>query len=575
MQKHMIDSLIGKQLGNYRIERLLGRGGMASVYYGIDINLQRPAAIKVTDERYRGDTGYAERFLREARAMASWRHRNIPQVYGAGAEGGFFYYAMEYIQGMDLEQLISIYRRRNELVPPADVIRIAEAVAAALDYSHEKGTVHRDVKPSNILVARNGRIFLTDFGLLMEAGKETRGEVFGSPHYMSPEQARSSAGALPQSDLYSLGVVLYELFAGRTPFDDPSPATLALKHITTDPPAPRLFNPDLSQTVEGVLLNALRKNPGERYQAGSDLVRVLKLALNSGPARPVSLVEDTPTVTNPFLQQDGSGPPKQTVSKIRIKQVVNAGEKAPLPTSLIPDRNPEEGSRPGNIGTAALPVRKYGCVGLLLAGLLMLISGVALASRYIRTNQSTSGGAYSAAPSRTPLVFLTYTPTPSPTPTTTLTPAPTDTPTATLTSTQPPPTPTATQTVTFTQQAAQAPNYELLLAKRKDDSIFVVNEGSVDVLLVYLQLGKEDGRIFGDEWEVRYLHPGECVAAWKEEGNPQAPKNLKCELVGERIERSGIDKFWTNDFEILYRGTVVGECEDDDTVCEIKFQPSP
>lgn len=594
MQKLMYGSLVGRQLGNYRIERLLGRGGMASVYYGVDIHLQRPAAIKVTDDRYRGDPDYAERFLREARAMASWRHPNIPQVYGAEAEGGFAFYAMEYIWGMDLEQLIEIYRRRNELIPPADVLRIAEAVGAALDYSHRKGAIHRDVKPSNILVARNGRIFLTDFGLLMEAGKETRGEVFGSPHYMAPEQARSSAGAVPQSDLYSLGVVLYELLAGRPPFDDPSPASLALKHITQEPPPPRLFNPGLSTAVEAVLLNALQKDPLERFQTGADLTQALKSALNNEISSPVLIQEDTPTVTNPFLQQEAAVGPQQTISKLQLKHVVNAENAEPPPTLMSIERDGGIETLLKVPGMVGLPLRKLGCALLVLAGLLVLISGGALASRYIFSSQGLPTEIAAGIPSETPLRFATYTPTltPEPSPTPSPTPLPTNTPTTTPTATEPAPTSTLTATAAATSTATEtaepaatftatqlpvvlAEEYELLLAKRKDDSLFVINQGSADIPLEHLQLGNSRGRVSGDEWEVRYLHPDGCVAIWKEEGKPQPPKKVRCEPVGERIERSGSEKFWTDDFEVLYKDSVVGKCKKKDQTCEIRFTPPP
>jgi serine/threonine protein kinase len=183
---------------------------MASVYYGIDIQLQRPAAIKVIDDRFRGNSAYTERFVREARAMASWRHPNIPQIYQAGVDHGFYFYAMEHIHGMDLDELSRRYASQDELLPYEDVLRIGRAVADALDYAHQKRAVHRDVKPSNILIAEDGRILLTDFGLVLQADKGTRGEVFGSPHYIAPEQAHSSAGAVSQSDLYALGVILYE-----------------------------------------------------------------------------------------------------------------------------------------------------------------------------------------------------------------------------------------------------------------------------------------------------------------------------------------------------------------------------
>jgi serine/threonine protein kinase len=205
------DPLIGRQLANFRVERLLGQGGMAQVYFGHDVKLQRPVAIKVIDARFRGSVSYAERFVREARTIALWRHENILQVYYADEEDGLYYYAMEYIDGPDLAQLLADYTSAGELMPHEDVLRIGHAVAGALDYAHSQGVIHRDVKPSNVMVASDGRVVLTDFGLALDVAQGTVGEVFGTPHYIAPEQARRSSDAVPQSDIYAWGVVLYEM----------------------------------------------------------------------------------------------------------------------------------------------------------------------------------------------------------------------------------------------------------------------------------------------------------------------------------------------------------------------------
>ena len=278
---------MGIKLANYRVERLLKRGGMASVYYGWDIQLERPVAIKLIDARYRDRPGYAERFLREARAVATWHHENILQIYYADNESGLYFYVMEYVRGLDLSQLISQYARENELVPQVDVIRIGQACANALDYAHQKGIIHRDVKPSNLLLSEEGRVVLGDFGIAMDVSQGTMGKVFGSPQYIAPEQARNSADAVSQSDLYSLGVILYEMLTGSLPFDDPSPTSLALQHITQDPPVPRSINAALSGEAEDVLLKALRKLPEERFQSGVEMMNALEKALKTSEANKV------------------------------------------------------------------------------------------------------------------------------------------------------------------------------------------------------------------------------------------------------------------------------------------------
>lgn len=274
----MKDPLIGQQLANFHVERLLGQGGMATVYYGQDVKLQRPVAIKVIDKRYGNDTASGKRFISEARMMAQWRHENIIQIYYADDDQGFSYYVMEYVDGQDLSTLMGMHAEENELMPVADVLRISTAVANALDYAHHQGVVHRDIKPSNILIARDGRVLLGDFGMALEVKDRSMGSIFGTPHYISPEQARWSADAVPQSDLYSLGVILYEMITGVTPFNDPSPASIALQHISEAPPLPRSINPEISIGVESVLLKALKKDPKDRYQSGAKLMAALDKA---------------------------------------------------------------------------------------------------------------------------------------------------------------------------------------------------------------------------------------------------------------------------------------------------------
>lgn len=273
------DPLIDRQLSNFLVKRVLGRGGMAQVYYGEDVKLQRPVAIKVIDVRFRNKPAYAQRFVKEARAVATWRHENIIQIYYADDQDGFYYYVMEYIDGNDLGGLMSSYAIEGKFMPAEEILRIGRAIASALDYAHGKGVVHRDVKPSNILLSKEGRVVLSDFGLALDLQQGSSGEAFGTPHYISPEQASRSTDAVPQSDLYSLGVMLYEMLTGVVPFDDASPTNVALQHITQPPPAPRSINPQLNTETEAVLLKALSKKPKERYQTGAELMDALAGAL--------------------------------------------------------------------------------------------------------------------------------------------------------------------------------------------------------------------------------------------------------------------------------------------------------
>lgn len=276
----MQQDLIGKRLGNYQIEQPLGRGGMALVYRAMDMTLKRPVAIKVMAPTLTEDR-YQERFEHEAQSIAALDHGHIVPVYYFGKSKALYYLAMKLIEGETLETLMSRYAKQGEFLPTSDILHIIEGVASALDYAHSKGVIHRDVKPSNIMLDSSGHAYLTDFGLALNVNRGSVGETFGTAHYISPEQATSSSSAVPQSDLYSLGVVLYELFTGVVPFDDPSPMAIALHHITQPPPSPRALNPQLAPAIEQVILKALEKEPEARYQTGAKLVSALRTALRN------------------------------------------------------------------------------------------------------------------------------------------------------------------------------------------------------------------------------------------------------------------------------------------------------
>jgi len=307
----MKDPMIGQQLANFRVERLLGQGGMATVYYGLDVSLQRPVAIKVIDKRYRDNPVYTTRFIKEARMMAKWRHENLIQIYYAGEKLGFSYYVMEYVDGDDLSAVMAIYADEGAQMPNEDVLRIGNAIASALDYAHSQGVIHRDIKPSNVLIAKDGRVLLGDFGMALEVSYGSMGDIFGTPHYISPEQAKRSADAVPQSDLYSLGIILYEALTGTVPFNDTSPASIALQHITQAPPLPRSINPEISPAVEAVILKALEKKPQNRYQSGAQLMSAFEEAFKAADS-------SSPRMSLPPLPV---GVPTIRQSKVPIDQI--------------------------------------------------------------------------------------------------------------------------------------------------------------------------------------------------------------------------------------------------------------
>lgn len=275
------DPFIGAKLGSYEILEAIGEGGMARIYKGFHAELNRYTAIKVVNWGLQEDPEFTERFRREAQAIAILRHPNIVQIFDFGKHQSGYFMVMEFIDGSDLQVQLGNYRDRQELLPKDKVIRVIRDVAAALDYAHSRGVIHRDVKPSNIMITREGQPILTDFGLVMlptHKSQATIGNTFGTPHYVAPEQAISSAAAVAASDIYSLGVILYEMTTGQLPFDDDSPLSVALKHISDPPPAPTSINPNLPADVEDVVLQALSKDPTDRFATAGDMASALEMS---------------------------------------------------------------------------------------------------------------------------------------------------------------------------------------------------------------------------------------------------------------------------------------------------------
>ncbi len=381
------DLMIGRQLANFRIERVLGHGGMGTVYYGQDIKLQRPVAIKVIDSGHQEKTSYIERFVQEARALAGWRHENIIQIHYADDENGLYYFVMEYIEGQNLQQILAEYTSNGELVEIEDVLRIGDAIGSALDFAHEHGVIHRDVKPSNIFVERSGQIVLGDFGLALDVQQGSVGETFGTVHYIAPEQAQRSSDAVPESDLYSMGIILYEMLTGILPFDDPSPTSVAVQQITLSPPPPRQINPNLNEQVEAVLLKILSKSPGERYHSGSEFMAALKDALEATPISTAGKIELPP-------QTPGLPPPHvslvRTYSQVSIAQTVQKNLDArpaqaqPEPTQVTPI--PPDLSA-GGTRAKPKPSRRIILVVGLITGCLLVFIAVGFALSTVLVNR--------------------------------------------------------------------------------------------------------------------------------------------------------------------------------------------
>ncbi|MBN1484305.1 MAG: protein kinase [Chloroflexia bacterium] len=275
------EDLTGHSVGSYRVLERCGQGGMADVYKGYHPLIDRYVAIKVLRPGLSDDEEFRTRFQREATAVANMRHPNIVQLYDFGQLGDRYYMVMEFVEGGSLRDRLQEMRSQDSSLPLGEVEAIVRGVAAALDYAHRRGIVHRDVKPANILFTREGDPVLTDFGIarLLRSNAVTMdGMSVGTPDYMSPEQGMGQPASL-HSDIYSLGVVLYEMLVGRRPFTADTPFGVIVQHIQSQIPSPRGEDPAFPENLEHILERALAKEPQNRYASAGELARELELAL--------------------------------------------------------------------------------------------------------------------------------------------------------------------------------------------------------------------------------------------------------------------------------------------------------
>src|ERR671924_909317 len=254
--------------GRYRIVRKLGAGGMANVYLAEDEVLGRRVAIKILNDRHAGDDQFVERFRREAKNAASLSHPNIVSIYDRGEAEGTYYIAMEYLDGRSLKELIV----SRGPAPVNVAIDYAQQILAALRFAHRHGIVHRDIKPHNVLVDAEGRLKVTDFGIARAGASQMTevGSIIGTAQYLSPEQAKG-AGVDQTSDLYSVGIVLYELLTGVVPFSGETPVEIAMKHLSAVPDPPSSHRSEIPRELDKVVMRALAKDPHERYQTAEEM----------------------------------------------------------------------------------------------------------------------------------------------------------------------------------------------------------------------------------------------------------------------------------------------------------------
>jgi len=263
------DTLIGTLFdGRYQVVRKLGAGGMANVYLAEDQELGRRVAIKILNDRHANDEQFVERFRREAKNAAALSHPNIVSIYDRGEAEGSYYIAMEYLDGRSLKELIV----SRGPAPVGVAVEYARQILSALRFAHRHGIVHRDIKPHNVLVDSEGRVKVTDFGIARAGASQMTeaGSIVGTAQYLSPEQARG--GNVDQrSDLYSLGIVLYELLTGTVPFTGDTPVEIAMKHLSQVPEPPSSRRPDLPHELDLLVMRALAKDPEDRYQSAEEM----------------------------------------------------------------------------------------------------------------------------------------------------------------------------------------------------------------------------------------------------------------------------------------------------------------
>ncbi|WP_430597893.1 Stk1 family PASTA domain-containing Ser/Thr kinase [Enterococcus sp. AZ177] len=292
---------IGRKLnGRYHIIGNIGSGGMANVFLAHDLILDRDVAVKVLRFDFQNDQAAIRRFQREALAATELVHPNIVSVYDVGEEDGLQYLVMEYVKGMDLKRFI----QTQYPIPYAKIVDIMEQILSAVSLAHEHRIIHRDLKPQNILMDESGVVKITDFGIaiaLTETSITQTNTMLGSVHYLSPEQARGSM-ATNQSDVYAVGIILYEMLTGNVPFDGESAVTIALKHFQEEMPSVKMFDPNIPQSLENVVLHATAKDPADRYKTAEEMSRDLYTVLaanrwNEPKWQPTGLMGETKILT--------------------------------------------------------------------------------------------------------------------------------------------------------------------------------------------------------------------------------------------------------------------------------------
>ncbi|GAB4216718.1 MAG: Stk1 family PASTA domain-containing Ser/Thr kinase [Roseiflexaceae bacterium] len=393
----------------YELERKIGEGGMARVYRGRDLRLNRPIAVKVLHPHYSADANFLARFHHEAQAAANLRHPNVVDVYDVGQDGDVHYIVMEFVDGQDLKALIL----QQGPLPIEQAVLIARAVAEGLDAAHRVGLVHRDIKPQNIIVGADGQVKITDFGIaksgLSTSATET-GVIFGTADYLSPEQARGQTATV-LSDVYALGVTLFEMLTGRLPFSGESSIAVAMQHVSEDPPPPSMFNARIPQQLEALVLRALSKDPARRPASAREFAQLLTRYQQAGGeatmVRPVPPRPNMPPGPQPNPRTNTPPGPQPNPRNPRTSQTRPQPTLPPRPVITTP---PPNGSGMG--------------FGGFLLGLLLIGGVLGLVALFMSGTFNDLLGSIGSSPTRPPAATAVVASTAGPTGVPTSTPAP-------------------------------------------------------------------------------------------------------------------------------------------------------
>lgn len=333
-------SLTGKTLGKYQIIERIGRGGMANVYKARHPRLNAYFAIKVLHENLVEGPEFLARFEREARTAASLRHPNIVRVFDFDVEDGNYYMVMELIQGGTLKDRLDELTRQGSFLAFTDALDILRQVGGALDYAHQQGMLHRDIKPTNIMLETGGCVYLADFGIVhivSDTQFTSTGALIGTPAYMSPEQCRGGQIDVP-SDIFSLGMVLYEMVTGRTPYIEDTPLAVIHKQLYEPLPPPSKFRPDLPLEIEQVIVQALSKEPAARFGSAAGLASAFEHALQRVHSRDTQVAAQMPS-------------PPETAVAVQAEAMT-----VPLSSDALADQPPAPDQPPqAAVGIPALP----------------------------------------------------------------------------------------------------------------------------------------------------------------------------------------------------------------------------